>query len=66
MILAALTTLTTDSLANRPYPPMANAREMVVRFGAYGYVVLYQFVPEVPLVTVLAVKHQRELGYRVP
>ena len=36
-------------------------REWLIDFGESGYVVLYRFESE--LVTVLAIRHQKEVGY---
>jgi len=38
-------------------------RELVIPFGASGYVLLYQFDEDKAAVTVLAVRHQKEVGY---
>lgn len=38
-------------------------REWVIDFGASGYVALYRYAGEGDEVTVLALRHQRELGY---
>lgn len=40
-------------------------RELVVSFGKTGYVALYRYVPSRDEVRVLAIRHQRELDYRV-
>lgn len=40
-------------------------RELVISFGKTGYVALYRFVPARDEVRVLAIRHQRELDYRV-
>ena len=39
-------------------------RELVIAYGATGYLALYQFDPMRDLVTVFKIRHQRELGYR--
>jgi len=39
-------------------------RELVISFGATGFVALYRFLPLRQEVRILAVRHQRELGYR--
>lgn len=39
-------------------------RELVISFGATGFVTLYRFLPLRQEVRILAVRHQRELGYR--
>lgn len=38
-------------------------RELVISFGRSGYVALYRYLPAVDRVRILAIKHQRELGY---
>jgi len=39
-------------------------RELVIDFGASGYLALYRFEPALDAVTILAIKHQREDDYR--
>ena len=38
-------------------------RELLIPFGGAGYVLLYRFGEEGTSVTVLAVRHQKEVGY---
>lgn len=38
-------------------------RELVISFGRTGYLALYRFVPALDEVRVLAIRHQREIGY---
>ena len=38
-------------------------RELVISFGVTGYVALYRFVVQEDQVRVLAIRHQREIGY---
>jgi plasmid stabilization system protein ParE len=38
-------------------------RELVVSYGATGYIALYRFVVKSDEVRVLAIRHQREIGY---
>ncbi len=38
-------------------------RELVISYGKTGYVALYRFLPHLEEVRVLAIRHQRELGY---
>jgi plasmid stabilization system protein ParE len=38
-------------------------REILIPFGAAGYVLLYRFDKDKSAVTVLAVRHQKEIGY---
>jgi plasmid stabilization system protein ParE len=39
-------------------------RELVVSFGATGFIVLYRFVIQQNQVRILALRHQREVGYQ--
>ena len=39
-------------------------RELVIDFGASGYLALYRLEPALDAVTILAVKHQREDDYQ--
>jgi plasmid stabilization system protein ParE len=38
-------------------------RELVISFGETGYIALYRFVLQKDEVRVLALRHQREIGY---
>ncbi len=42
-------------------PAAAGRRELVISWGASGYVALYRFRPDRDLVLVLALRHQREV-----
>lgn len=39
-------------------------RETVISYGKTGYVALYRFVLPADEIRVLAIRHQREIGYR--
>ena len=39
------------------------ARELPVRFGRSGYVILRDFAPGSSIVTIIAIRHYREAGY---
>ncbi len=39
-------------------------RELVISRGCSGYLALYRFLPHLERVLVLAVRHQREAGYK--
>lgn len=39
-------------------------RELVISRGRTGYLALYRFLPHLDCVLVLAVRHQRESGYK--
>jgi plasmid stabilization system protein ParE len=38
-------------------------RELVISFGETGYIALYRFIVQLDEVRVLALRHQREIGY---
>jgi plasmid stabilization system protein ParE len=61
-IIRALDVLEANPLIGRP---AANAmRELIIGRGSRGYVALYRYVDELDTVFVLAVRNQREAGYR--
>lgn len=39
-------------------------RELVIGRGSRGYVALYRYMPDIDTVFILALKSQRELGYK--
>lgn len=47
-------------------PARADMRELVIGRRARGYVALYRYVPEIDTVFVLAIRSQREAGYKRP
>ena len=47
----------------RPVPELPGCRELLVDFGTSGYIALYRHMAD--QVTVLALRHQREAGYRL-
>ena len=61
-IIRALDVLETNPLIGRP--ERGRTRELIIGRGSRGYVALYRFVPEVDTVFVLAVRGQREAGFR--
>ena len=60
-IQSAVQTLAAHPLIGRRVE--GELRELVISFGKSGYVALYRFLPHLELVRVLAIRHQRELGY---
>jgi len=42
----------------------ADLRELVIGHQSRGYVALYRYVPEIDIVFVLAIRSQREAGYK--
>ncbi len=56
-----------ESLSEHPYIGRSrerDLRELVISFGKSGYVALYRYLPVQDEVRILAIRHQRELGYR--
>jgi plasmid stabilization system protein ParE len=47
----------------RPYDDNPELRELIIEFGASGYVALYRYLPIEQTVYVLAFKHQKELKF---
>jgi plasmid stabilization system protein ParE len=61
-IIQAFNVLETNPLIGRP--TAKNARELIIGRGARGYVALYRYVAELDTVFVLAVRSQKEAGYK--
>lgn len=40
-----------------------DVRELVISYGVTGFIALYRFVVQADEVRVLALRHQREIGY---
>jgi plasmid stabilization system protein ParE len=56
-----------DSLGAHPFIGRrieGEIRELVISYGQTGYVALYRFVASRNEVRVLAIRHQRELGFQ--
>ena len=56
-----------DVLAKNPQigrPARDDRRELVIGSGSRGHVALYRYVPELDAVFVLAVRAQKEAGYK--
>jgi ParE toxin of type II toxin-antitoxin system, parDE len=51
-------------MIGRPVEDHDDLRELVIDFGAAGYLALYRFEASWDAVTILAIKRQREDGYR--
>ncbi|MFN0314431.1 MAG: type II toxin-antitoxin system RelE/ParE family toxin [Burkholderiales bacterium] len=57
----------TAILANHPLvgrPVEGELRELVISYGKSGYVALYRFLPREDRVGILAIRHQREAGFK--
>ncbi|TAK67600.1 MAG: type II toxin-antitoxin system RelE/ParE family toxin [Betaproteobacteria bacterium] len=48
----------------RPAGAGSPLRELVISHGGSGYIALYEHAPAEGLVRVVAIRHQREAGYR--
>jgi plasmid stabilization system protein ParE len=51
-------------MMGRPVEDHEALRELVIDFGATGYLALYGFDTLLDVVTILAIKHQREDDYK--
>ena len=61
-IIRAFDVLEANPLIGRPTE--SGMRELIIGRGSRGYVALYRYVAEIDTVFVLAVRSQREAGYR--
>ena len=61
-IIQAVNVLETNPLIGRP--AAGDQRELIIGRRAHGYVALYRYVPELDTVLVLALRSQREAGYK--
>ncbi|MDZ7751440.1 MAG: type II toxin-antitoxin system RelE/ParE family toxin [Gammaproteobacteria bacterium] len=61
-IIQAINVLESNPLLGRP--TRHDTRELIIGRQSRGYVALYRYVPEVDTVFVLAVRSQREAGYK--
>jgi plasmid stabilization system protein ParE len=61
-IIAAIHVLETNPHIGRP--ASANLSELIIGRGSRGYVALYRYAAELNMVFVLAVRGQREAGYK--
>ena len=61
-IIQAISVLETNPHIGRP--ARKNKRELVIGRGSRGYVAIYRYMPEIDTVFVLALRGQREAGYK--
>jgi toxin ParE1/3/4 len=61
-IIDAISVLETNPLIGRP--ARRNKRELIIGRRARGYVALYRYAAEIDTVFVLALRSQREAGYK--
>lgn len=60
-IISAVDALAAHPLLGRRVE--GDLRELVISYGATGYIALYRYVVSLDQVRVLALRHQREIGY---
>lgn len=63
-IREAFMPLKNSPMIGRPVEDRVGLRELVIDFGASGYLAMYRFEPPLDAVTILAIKHQREDDYK--
>lgn len=63
-IREALMPLKRSHMIGRPVEDHESLRELVIDFGSTGYLALYRFEQSSDVVTILAIKHQREDEYK--
>ena len=61
-IIQAIATLEQNPKVGRP--ARGEMRELIIGRDAQGYVALYRYIPEIDIAFVLAIRSQREAGYR--
>ena len=61
-IIDAVQILSTSPLIGRPV--RGGKRELIIGRGASGYLALYRYLPEIDMAFVLALRSQREAGYK--
>lgn len=62
LLSATLERLAEHPEVGRPVEDLEHGRELIIPFGDSGYLMLYRYVENEPVV-VLAIRHQREAGY---
>ena len=62
-INAELKPLEDSPAIGRPIADFSNLRKLDIDYGSTGYLALYRYEPEFNVVTILAIKHQKEDDY---
>jgi addiction module RelE/StbE family toxin len=62
-VRSAIMILDAHPLIGRPARHGSTLRELVISQGKTGYIALYDYAAAERLIRVLAIRHQRELGY---
>jgi addiction module RelE/StbE family toxin len=63
-VRSAVTILDSHPEIGRPVGRGSTLRELVISHGKSGYIALYEYSPVEQLIRVVAVRRQREAGYR--
>lgn len=63
-VRSAVLILETHPRIGRPTGAGSALKELVISYGESGYVALYEHAPAEDLVRIVAIRHQREAGYR--
>ena len=63
-IREAFIPLKQSPVIGRPVEDHPELRELIIDFGASGYLALYRYEPANDTVVILAIKHQREDDYK--
>ncbi len=63
-VRSAVLILEAHPMIGRPTGTGSALRELIISHGESGYVALYEHAPAEDLVRVVAIRHQREAGYR--
>ena len=63
-IREAFLPLKQSPVIGRPVEDHPELRELIIDFGARGYLAMYRYEPANDTVVILAIKHQREEGYK--
>ena len=64
LVRSAVSILDSHPEIGRPAGRGSTLRELVISHGRTGYIALYEYSPIEKLVRVVAIRHQREVGYR--
>lgn len=63
-VRSAVEVLAEHPQIGRPIGGGSRLRELVISHGATGYIALYEYAAAEALIRVVAIRHQREAGYR--
>ena len=63
-VRSAVSVLEAHPNIGRPIGGGSTLRELVISRGQTGYIALYEHAPAEDLIRIVAIRHQREAGYR--